>query len=68
MSPTNNVMNESHNLNLAESINEADEETAELTKIYSQKSGSTMSKSTKSITMNATGSSYTRAALGQHAQ
>lgn len=64
ISRTNNIMNESHNLNLAESVNEVDEETADLTKIYSQKSGSTMSKSSKSMNMNATSSTLARAAHG----
>ena len=65
ISRTNNIMNESNNLNLAESVNEVDEETADLTKIYSQKSGSTMSKSSKSVNMNATGSTVARTVRGQ---
>lgn len=60
----NNIMNESNNLNFAESVNEVDEETADLTKIYSQKSGSTMSKSSKSMYMNATASTLAKAAHG----
>ena len=63
ISRTNNVMNES-NLNFAESVNEVEEETADLTKIYSQKSGSTMSKSSKSMYMNATASTLAKAAHG----
>ena len=59
-------MNES-NINFAESVNEADEETADFTRIYSQKSGcaSTMSKSSKSMYMNATASTLARTGQNQ---
>ena len=61
ISRANNIMNES-NVGFAESVNEVDEESADVTKIYSQKSGcaSTMSKSSKSMYMNATASTLAR--------